>query len=373
MSSRGAYRLYETSLIHIKPVKKNMRNFRSFFLLCTYFISLFYSVHSAQNLFDVLPDDPSIIIKQINLEKFPSAFNPSIIKFNKEILLTFRYCPDGSRLWVSYIGVVLLNNNLEPISEPQLLEIDKILQGNCTAHHEDARLFSYNGQVYIVYGDFHFTSAHACDDAYSSTMVIKEEMTIAKLHFENNRFKIRDPLRLIKHPPQMREKNWTPFIWNGELLFSYYPVPHEILQPNLMTGNCSIISKMNADINWLWGEMRGGTPAAMFNGDYLSFFHSSVYMKSSISNDRPRMHYFMGAYTFSSQPPFEIKKISCIPLKASGIYTNSDKSIRGVFPGGYIIMNQNFYLAYGKDDSEIWIAQIPQETISQSLVPVSSH
>ena len=53
-----------------------------------------------------------ISAKQIYLDDYPDAFNPSMIKFGKGYLLIFRYCPDTYNVpWVCYIGVVLLAMN----------------------------------------------------------------------------------------------------------------------------------------------------------------------------------------------------------------------------------------------------------------------
>lgn len=327
------------------------------------------SLLHANNLFDIIPNDPNLTLKQIKLEKYPNAFNPSIIKTEQGILLSFRYCPEG-KMWVSYVGLALLDHNFELITEPQLLSINESSTCYCAAHHEDARLFSYNGEVFIVYGDYRYSSTEDCTTIdYHS---IREDVAIAKINFENGQFSVENQLTLIKHPRQEREKNWVPFQWNGKLLFSYYPLPHEIIEPNLKSGNCKPFSKINAETHWLWGPLRGGTPAVLVDGEYLAFFHSWVSMKSSISKDHSLPHYFMGAYTFSSHPPFEITKISCIPLKAPGMYTNSTYHVRSVFPGGFVVLNDDVYIAFGKDDNEIWIAKISKEELKQSLVSVSS-
>ena len=82
-------------------------------------------------------------------------------------------------------------------------------------------------------------------------------------------------------------------------------------------------------------------------------------------------HYFMGAYTFSAEPPFQITKISQKPIYADEFYTQSDNWKRVVFPGGFVSSGQNIYVAYGKDDCEMWIAALDKEALMNSLVPVT--
>lgn len=50
---------------------------------------------------------------------------------------------------------------------------------------------------------------------------------------------------------------------------------------------------------WNYGELRGGTEAKLVGNQYLAFFHSQGTIHSRFS-----MTYWMGAYTFSKEPPF---------------------------------------------------------------------
>jgi hypothetical protein len=50
---------------------------------------------------------------------------------------------------------------------------------------------------------------------------------------------------------------------------------------------------------WNYGELRGGTEAKLVGDEYLAFFHSQGTVHSRFS-----MTYWMGAYTFSREPPF---------------------------------------------------------------------
>ena len=170
------------------------------------------------------------------------------------------------------------------------------------------------------------------------------------------------------------QKNWTPFEWEGALLLGYSLTPHEILYSNLISGECiSFASTLlsNHKHSWKWGELRGGTPASLVDGEYLAFFHSSIIGKSAVSNQTEMHHYFMGAYTFSGEPPFQIKKISPSPIIGPNFYTKSQTEKKVIFPGGYVVRDKYFYLAYGKDDCEIWIATIDREKLKKHLLPVS--
>ena len=91
--------------------------------------------------------------KRISLNKYPEAYNPSIIQVPEGLLLTFRYVPDlNQQPWLSYIGIVLLNDLLEPISEPELL--DTRLGSSLPSQSEDARIFSYAGRIYLIFNNY---------------------------------------------------------------------------------------------------------------------------------------------------------------------------------------------------------------------------
>jgi predicted GH43/DUF377 family glycosyl hydrolase len=125
----------------------------------------------------------------------------------------------------------------------------------------------------------------------------------------------------------------------------------------------------SSQVKWRWGEIRGGTPAALLDDEYFAFFHSSINLKSDCTVNS-KLHYFIGAYTFSAQPPFEVIKISPSPLIAKGMYTKSNYSMRVAFPGGYAVNNDDIYLAYGKDDWSIWIAKMSKKALLKSMISV---
>lgn len=60
--------------------------------------------------------------KKLCFPSFPNAFNPSIAHTEFGLLLTFRYCPDPLQPWISEIGIVRLDEFLNPIGQPQLLK-----------------------------------------------------------------------------------------------------------------------------------------------------------------------------------------------------------------------------------------------------------
>lgn len=308
--------------------------------------------------------------KSISFNNFPKAFNPSLYKTPYGILLTFRYCPDPAKIWISEIGIVKLDKSMNPISEPQILNIRSTEK--YPPYYDDCKIFSYNEKLYLLYSDV-AEFIHTPDPNINPFLLFKEDMYIAELRCENNQFVVGTPLRLFykdKYNYQLREKNWVPFEWNGRLFFSYFLFPHEVVEADLTTGECRYVCVTQRVHPWNYGQVRGTTPPILIKGEYLAFFHSSTKLKSNISKGNEIRHYFMGAYTFSSQPPFEITKASPSPIMAKNMYTFSDMFDHIVYPCGNIVLGENLYLSFGKKDEEIWIAKMSIKDLLDSLVRI---
>ncbi len=302
--------------------------------------------------------------KRIKLDNFPGAFNPSIIPFNQGYLLTFRYCPEND--YTSYIGIVLLDDVFEQISEPQLLNT-RTKTSKTPSQTEDARIFSYRNRLFLIYNDNIEVVAPSTQE--------RRDMFMAELLYSDNKFQLSAPLKLIyeKKYNQRWQKNWVPFVWNKKLLLTYSIDPHEILEPNLSNGACYLFHETEGNINWKLGILRGSTPPLLVDGEYLAFFHSGTVTSSSASWNLPLWHYFMGAYTFSANPPFEITKITPEPLIAEGFYTPSNHEKRVILPGGYAVSGPFLYVAYAKDDCEIWIATLDKNALKNAMIPVKKE
>lgn len=300
----------------------------------------------------------------IQLKGYPNAFNPSIIKTKKGFLLSFRHCLAPQDPEVSYIGVVALDETLTPISKPQLLNT-RPTNSRSPSRSEDARIFSYNNQLYVVYND------KKCPRNQPEE---RRDMFIAKVQYNQftEQFYISETKKLCytdKYETRKVEKNWSPFVWKKNLLFIYTGCPHEIIYPNLKSGECVEAYTTAFMSNWKWGEIRGGTPGQLVDGEYLTFFHSMKVTSSEASNGVPMFHYYMGAYTFSSEPPFEVEKVSSAPIIGKNFYTRSKLDKRVIFPGGFAVKGPHIYLAYGKDDNEICVAIIDKAKLKASLLP----
>jgi hypothetical protein len=119
-----------------------------------------------------------------------------------------------------------------------------------------------------------------------------------------------------------------------------------------------------------WGIPRGGTPAILIDGEYLSFFHSSF------EDEKGIIWYIMGAYTFASVPPFQMTRISPCPFLFKGIYSTphgeiANPKIRSIYPAGLIYERRDgrdvIAVSCGENDSAIKIISMDKQALFSSL------
>jgi predicted GH43/DUF377 family glycosyl hydrolase len=330
---------------------------------------LHYTIHT-QEVIDLEKGAQDFVLetKQIIVPGFPGAFNACITRWRGSLLMSFRV--RGAQMVSTFqMGFVWLDDDFNVVSTPQILEIRN--DTSSYAQCQDPRLIGINESLYIMYSNF-----IALED------ITPRRMFMAPVQYEHNSFFISRPVCIhsFEGASKRWEKNWVPFVYNGNLLLAYSLVPHTIFKPLLDTGECETVYSTASASNWKWGELRGGTPAVQDGDIYVAFFHTSNYIASTYSNGKRMQHYYMGAYTFSAQPPFRINRISPEPIIGEHFYSgtvyNTWKPLRVVFPMGCIMDKDFFWVSYGRQDHEIWVAKIDKQGLYSSLIatePRSIH
>ncbi len=309
--------------------------------------------------------------KRIEIPGHPVPFNPSIVRWRGRLLLSFRIIPPPVNQYTKYnseIGLVFLNEDFEPLNQPQLLCLrDEYATAPCRA--EDARLLTIGDRLFMVYDD-------NAEDKLSKGGF---RMYIAELIYDGEHF-IAHNIEMLGNyegeSREIREKAWVPFEYQGNLLLAYSLSPHKIFYPRLDgSQTCDTVALTQSAMDWDYGILRGGTPGFLVGDQYLAFFHSSKKMATAHSQGEEILHYFIGAYTFSKDYPFEITSISPEPIIGQNFYNGIVypyyfKPICCVFPCGYIFDDNFIWLAYGREDHECWIAKIDKNAILKGLKDV---
>ncbi len=317
---------------------------------------------------DENPHDFVLETKQILIDEFPHAFNPSIVRWDGRFLLSFRNLPpqECKMKFNSDLYLVWLDEEFNPVSKPQLLNI-RLCNQRVPSRAEDARLVFIGKRLHIIYSD----NADEKVTAGGFRMYSAELDHFGDYIVLQNQEKMSD---WAGHQPERREKNWVPFDYKGDLFLAYNVAPHYILRPIFGTEQCDLMAHTEVEHNWKWGSIRGGTPALKIEDEYLSFFHSQIKMSSVHSKGKEMLHYFMGAYTFSAQEPFEITKISPEPIRGKHFYHGKEYerywgSVRVVFPCGLMMDDHYIWVTYGRQDHELWIAKLDKKRLLASLTP----
>lgn len=165
------------------------------------------------------------------------------------------------------------------------------------------------------------------------------------------------------------EKNWLWFFHQDSLHLVYQANPHIVCRFSPAGVFEQEFNTENPEIKWDYGTIRGGTPPVLTaDGDeYLSFFHSSL------PSETKHRRYYMGAYTFESQPPFRITRMTVEPLLAgSDQDICSDTKPLVVFPCGSRLKDGKWLVSLGVNDlASAWI-EIPHGDLEPLLVPVGN-
>jgi predicted GH43/DUF377 family glycosyl hydrolase len=307
-----------------------------------------------------MSEDFILEMKEIEIEDYPYAFNPSIIRWQGSLLMSFRIL--DSNWATNRIGLVWLDENFNPISTPQILEFKAF---SPFFKRQDPRLFTWKGRLFVIYNE---------------VILLPElrRMFLAEVKFDGDHFFTDDAEYFSTFEGERKsrsEKNWVPFEYKGELFLAYSLLPHRILQPTFQNGFCSDFVSTRGSIAWNWGTLRGGTPALRYGNQYLAFFHSTINISSIHSHGKVMPHYFMGAYLFESEPPFKICAISPRPIIGKNFYEGriyrTWRPIRAIFPAGFIYDDDYIWVVYGRQDHEMWVIKLDKVALLNSLVPVS--
>jgi predicted GH43/DUF377 family glycosyl hydrolase len=285
---------------------------------------------SAADLIRVDREKISVYQEKLYEEVFyiGNYMNPSIVKWNN------RYLMGNSMTWGVFEGkrqaqgrMVFRWLNLSSASyqstEPYLCitsgnyskQIGYVASGKeyhlMTAFKlEDPRLMVMNSTwihiVFTIMSPKHITLANA-------DLHLKEGGNCAKLY----------DFHMLRYEKEVKktQKNWSPFVYQNRILYVQSINPMNVID---YAGYNSTYLKVTFDvmhdvshspyhpnISWSYGnDLRGGSNCLLINEhEYFSFFHS--YRYSNLTDSKT---YVMGAYTFSSKPPFRLLRITSYPI-----------------------------------------------------------
>lgn len=243
-------------------------------------------------------------------------------------------------------------------------------------HFEDPRAIYHNGVTYISACNFvivnngnGWTGAHQTMNAIHGTHWSRHWQVQERFDpvFGYNGARIGQDTGM--------EKNWlwwvAPTGHQRDAGLNFYLVykasPHVVAQfDSQFIFMQEFKTENDASKKWPYGTIRGGTPPVMVNGEYLTFFHSSL-----PTGDQYHRRYYMGAYTFEAQPPFTMKRMTMEPLLVGSWQDRwAPNKPLVVFPCGSRLKHGNWLVTMGVNDLEAAWIEIPQLELDQLLRPL---
>lgn len=159
------------------------------------------------------------------------------------------------------------------------------------------------------------------------------------------------------------EKNWVWFEHENKWHAVYTINPHVTIPIDYQGNAGTPYTNKHLDLPWPHGDPRGGTMPVRIGDEYLCFFHSSATWK------KPKRRYFMGAYTFSAHPPFELLRMTPEPL-----LVGSDQDFRAlggplvIFPNGALLEHGHWLVVFGVNDENCGWIKIPHAELDEKLI-----
>lgn len=294
----------------------------------------------------------------------PRHWNCGLLRYADKLWLCYRFhrMDAGGRCGTA---IVELNDRLEPVGKSQHLNFSG---ATGTEHFEDARLFMFLGKPHISYN-----MMQGYRPGFDYTCVMK----YAQLKYQKGRWEIVDEWQ-PRHGQNNgigKEKNWMFFEWERGLYCVYASTPeHVVLR---LDGEKVIGEHRTRGPQWHWGVVRGGTPPIIWNGKFISVFHSSL--PTEVAPHFVR--YFAGAYTFEANPPFRPVEISESPLLAGSEedgHRVDPRYVEGwkpfvVFPCGMVEAGTDQWLvSLGINDWQSAVAKISRQKLRLGAADGSS-
>jgi len=334
------------------------------------FLLSIHLLSAQENLPDLEANPSDFVIDtfQIEVPRYPHAFNPSIVQWKNSLLMSFRVILNEKLPYYSRLGLVWLDENFQAVHEPQLLDT-QYQTPSIPSRAEDGRLLTIGDSLYLIYSNC--TQEQFYRGAF--------RIYIGEILYDGKNFHLENPQPLLFFESESflkREKNWAPFQYEGNLFLAYSLSPHLIFHAIREQNRCETISSTPTCVHWPFGALRGGTPAIEDGDEYLAFFHTSKKMASIHSKGKEAFHYFIGAYRFQKHPPFAITQISPEPIIAKGFYTGFEykpywSPVQAIFPCGFIMDDRYIWMAYGRQDHECWIAKLDKQGLMRSLIQIN--
>ena len=281
-----------------------------------------------------LPADAPLTILTIDPAKLlpGRCFNCSLIIHKGRRLLAYRKEWASARIVIAELG-----DDWQPIAN------HRIYWGDRHHGHEDPRLFTYRGDLYLSYTGYNGSTTSV------GYVRLRDDLTATAAWMPD------------LHGRKHWEKNWQFFEHDDGLYAAYYPSPHTILRIQGVHAERAYESVWRPD--WQWGEMRGGASPVRVGDEFYHFFHARMPAHNG--------QYSLGLYTFEARPPFRPLRMIPRPLILARPEERPEPGIATVvFPGSATLLNGQWIVGAGWMDSACRLYFFDAAEVERELRPV---
>ena len=289
--------------------------------------------------------------------------NPGIFRLQDKLIINCR-CVNYNQVGTSYTSchldgkirtrnfLIECDTNFNPIKQIEV--VDQFKNGNFPKWiegHEDCRFVPSGDGKELLFSavTFHLTLEYLPQIAVSKISTEKvfeafKEMGETKVPIEST--------QLIRGPnPGRCEKNWLPFVREGELHFVYLYDPFVIIKPTSSSIEVVEVEPSKFDFS----RFRGSAAPIEFDDGYLLIVHEVIFNSKGERTYVHRFLWFNNDLTLSG-------------LKVSPVWYLKEPGIE--FCSGMLMMDRTIYIGAGLKDKEAWIFKIGVEKVREMLKEV---
>lgn len=281
-------------------------------------------------------------------------FNCGLVEHHGELWLVTRRATWDKRDKLGFNDIVAfcLDKNLKP----QVGRVVGFEKRWDYEHFEDPRAYSHEGRTFVSCCNF-IRDKRGCTYPHQIIAEVSHDWSVIRRYDPVYGHNGKDTAYNSKH-----EKNWV-FFWHlGNPHLVYTPGLVAELKPDFQLHR-EWKSFFDYKAVWNYGEIRGGTPPVLVNGEYITFFHSATPYNTT------KRQYHMGAYTFSATPPFNITSITLEPLLSGSA---QDGGLPGkppcTFCNGSLLRGKEWLITMGVNDLRCAYIKIPHKDLMERLV-----
>jgi hypothetical protein len=341
---------------------------------------------------------------------FDGTLNLNYVYFSDFVVFTWRVTEQKFRLVTLRRSGSMYDKDLEIFSQLKLQDYH-VAEDAKEIDGEDPRLFVVNNKLWVVFCKRYPKAKPEIRVSFAELSVVSRPNTIYEVVMKQPVIDV----DYSKEQPSSDQKNWTPFdLKDGCMLFVATIDPLRVVkvdttaiaESNRDEQRSVIIMGQTVNVGnpgatkqsgmFPYGELRGGTPAVLVPSpphlggtegtkSYLSFFHASNEPVEP-SGGKPRYldvlkTYTMGAYLFSTSPPYTLHAMSRQPITHSSMYSGPWPHLPWafyhmdyiVFPTNVLINEQGteVMVQYGHQDRETCVATLSLQGLLESLVSVA--